>query len=107
GDGAVATTSRMRRRWTSPDGRTAHHIVNPGTGQAAATTTTGATVIARYAWQAEVLAKAAFLDGVTDVDVFGLIESLQAAALICTDRVDLETARWADYVIPSGATPES
>jgi len=63
------------------------------------TTTNGATVIARFGWQAEVLAKAAFLDEVSSDDVFSLIEELGAAALVVTEGIVLPTARWADFVV--------
>ena len=98
-DGALATSSRMRRRWTDGDGNEGHHLLDPSTGRPAATTTNGATVIARFGWQAEVLAKAAFLDEVSSDDVFSLIEQLGAAALIVTEGIVLPTARWADFVV--------
>ncbi len=98
-DGALATSSRLRRRWTDGDGNEAHHLLDPSTGRAAATATTGATVVARYGWQAEVLAKAAFLDDVRPDDVFTLVEQLGAAALVVTEGMVLPTARWADFVV--------
>jgi thiamine biosynthesis lipoprotein len=98
-DGAMATSSRMRRRWTDADGNEGHHLLDPSTGRPAATTTNGATVIARFGWQAEVLAKAAFLDEVSSDDVFSLIEELGAAALVVTEGIVLPTARWADFVV--------
>jgi thiamine biosynthesis lipoprotein len=100
-DGALATSSRMRRRWADEDGNEGHHLLDPSTGRPAATTTNGATVIARFGWQAEVLAKAAFLDEVSSDDVFSLIEELGAAALIVTEGIVLPTARWADFVVMS------
>jgi len=98
-DGALATSSRMRRRWTDGDGNEGHHLLDPTTGRPAATVTNGATVIARYGWQAEVLAKAAFLDDVRSDDVFSLIEELGAAALVVTEGMVLPTAHWADFVV--------
>ena len=98
-DGALATSSRMRRRWSDGAGNEGHHLLDPSTGRPAATTTNGATVIARYGWQAEVLAKAAFLDEVSSDDVFSLIEQLGAAALVVTEGIVLPTARWADFVV--------
>lgn len=102
-DGALATSSRMRRHWTDAEGNEGHHLLDPSTGRPAATTTNGATVIARFGWQAEVLAKAAFLDEVSSDDVFSLIEELGAAALVVTEGIVLPTARWADFVVTDPA----
>ena len=60
-DGAVATSSRCRRRWTRPDGSPAHHLIDPRTGDPAETEVLAATVVAADGWQAEALAKTAFL----------------------------------------------
>jgi len=59
--GAVATSSRTRRTW-GPDGDRRHHLIDPATG-APADTLAAVTVLAARGWQAEVLAKAAFLGG--------------------------------------------
>jgi thiamine biosynthesis lipoprotein len=61
--GAVATSTRTRRTWGAPEDRR-HHLIDPTTGQPARTGVLSATAIAAEAWQAEVLAKAAFLGGV-------------------------------------------
>lgn len=61
-DGAVATSAANRRRWRAGD-RPVHHLVDPRTGLPAATDLTQATVFARFAELADVLAKAAFLLG--------------------------------------------
>jgi FAD:protein FMN transferase len=57
-NGAVATSSRLRRAWGSM-----HHLIDPSTGLPADSGVRSVTVIARSAWEAEVLAKAAFLAG--------------------------------------------
>jgi FAD:protein FMN transferase len=51
-DGAVATSGIGRRAWLGPDGRPAHHLLDPATGRPAFT-----------AQLAEVLAKTALLSG--------------------------------------------
>jgi thiamine biosynthesis lipoprotein len=61
-DGAVATSTTLRRRW-SVDGETRHHIIDPQTGLPSATDLALATVVAGQAWVAEVLAKAVLLAG--------------------------------------------
>jgi thiamine biosynthesis lipoprotein len=60
--GAVATSSRVRRTW-GPAGDRRHHLIDPATGAPAATGLAAVTVLAAHGWQAEVLAKAAFLGG--------------------------------------------
>jgi thiamine biosynthesis lipoprotein len=61
-EGAVATSSVLRRRWS--DGRrTAHHLIDPRTGRPTAGDVVTVTVVAAAAEGAEVLAKAALLTG--------------------------------------------
>jgi thiamine biosynthesis lipoprotein len=62
GNGAIATSTRLRRAWAR-DGRPQHHLIDPRTGEPARTGLASVTVIAGEAWRAEVLAKAAFLAG--------------------------------------------
>ena len=59
--GAVATTSRVKRV-LGPAGER-HHVIDPTTGTSASTGLASATAIAAEGWQAEILAKAAFLAG--------------------------------------------
>ena len=61
-DGAVATSTTLRRRWQS-DGQTRHHLIDPQTGEPSDTDLTLTSVIAAEAWVAEVLAKAVLLAG--------------------------------------------
>ncbi|MEZ5166581.1 MAG: FAD:protein FMN transferase [Acidimicrobiales bacterium] len=61
-EGAVATSSRARRRWRH-EGRAMHHLIDPRTGLPAETDLVAATVVAASAWWAEVLAKAVVIAG--------------------------------------------
>lgn len=61
--GAVATSGLNVRVWRRPDGRFAHHLLDPATGQPAWTGLVGATALAPTAAEAETLAKAALLSG--------------------------------------------
>jgi thiamine biosynthesis lipoprotein len=61
-EGGVATTSQLRRRWSTPRG-TAHHLIDPATGRPAESDVVAATVVAAEAWTAEALTKLAFLAG--------------------------------------------
>ena len=81
--GAVASTWRTKRAWTAPDGTPRHHLIDPATGLPAASGLAGVTVITGQAWQAEVLAKAAFLAG--PVDGAALLASHNAAGLLIAD----------------------
>jgi thiamine biosynthesis lipoprotein len=60
--GAIATSSRMRRAWGVPQDRR-HHLIDPRTGKPADTVVASSTAIAAEGWQAEVIAKAAFVAG--------------------------------------------
>ena len=78
-DGAVATSTTLRRRWTV-DGIERHHLIDPRTGAPADTDLNLVTVIAGTAWAAEVLAKAVLVRG--SAHPFDLIEGTGAHALI-------------------------
>ena len=62
-DGAAATSGIGRRAWLDPDGRPAHHLLDPATGEPAFTGIVQATALAPTAQLAEVLAKTALLRG--------------------------------------------
>jgi thiamine biosynthesis lipoprotein len=64
-EGAAATSSPLQRAWHAA-GRPAHHLIDPHTGQPAATGILQATMVTEEAWRAEVAAKAAFLAGLPD-----------------------------------------
>ena len=63
--GAVATSTRTKRVW-GPAGDRRHHLIDPATGAPAATGLASATILAAEAWQAEVVAKGAFLAGLSE-----------------------------------------
>ena len=62
-EGAVATSGVGRRCWIGPDGRAAHHILDPRSGEPAFTGIVQITALAPSALLAEVYAKAALLSG--------------------------------------------
>lgn len=64
-DGAVATSSRLRRRWRR-GGQTLHHLIDPATGAPADRGVEAAVIVAGEAAWAEVLAKAALVAGPED-----------------------------------------
>ena len=63
GSGAVATSGLNVRIWRRRDGRYAHHLLDPSTGEPAWTGLISATALAESAVAAETLAKAALLSG--------------------------------------------
>ncbi|HWB37701.1 MAG TPA: FAD:protein FMN transferase, partial [Rugosimonospora sp.] len=62
GEGAVATSSSTRRRWTRA-GEVFHHLIDPATAAPARRGVAAAVVVAGTAAWAEVLAKAALIAG--------------------------------------------
>jgi FAD:protein FMN transferase len=80
-EGAVATSTTLRRRWTV-DGSDRHHLIDPWTGEASRSDLTLVSVIASVAWIAEVLAKAELLRG--SARVFDLVGGTGAEALAVT-----------------------
>lgn len=77
-EGALATSTTLRRRWAL-DGVDRHHLIDPASG----TPTHGpvaATVLAARGWQAEILAKAILVGG-TD-EGLALVGAVGADALV-------------------------
>ena len=89
-DGAVATSSRLHRRWSTPHGP-AHHLIDPHRGDPADGSVATATAVAARGWQAEALAKAAFLAG--PLAGLDLLDGLGAGALIVDDDGAILTSR--------------
>lgn len=81
-DGAVATSSRIRRSWHR-HGAKVHHLVDPATGRSTWTGLRSATAIASEGWCAEVAAKAAFLAGADGAA--SALASFGARALLVDD----------------------
>lgn len=81
-DGAVATSTTLRRRWTVA-GDVRHHLIDPLTGEPAITDVNLVTVIAGTAWAAEVVAKAVLIRG--SHHPFDLVDGSGAQALLVTD----------------------
>lgn len=107
GNGGIATSSRLRRRWTGPDGQPAHHLIDPRTGLPAETGLAAVTVVASEAWRAEMLTKAVFLAGPTAGAA--MLDRLDAAGLLITeDRRILPTVHLNDFLLAvdySGGDP--
>jgi thiamine biosynthesis lipoprotein len=63
GSGGVATSGINVRIWRDADGRFAHHLLDPDSGEPAWTSLVGATALGDSALEAETLSKAALLSG--------------------------------------------
>jgi len=85
-EGAVATSTKLRRAWAR-GGQTLHHLIDPRTGEPAESGLASVTVIAGEAWRAEVLAKAAFVAGAEAGAQ--LVARAGATGLLVTDDGDV------------------
>jgi thiamine biosynthesis lipoprotein len=87
-DHGIATSSRLIRQW-SAGGVKRHHLLDPRTGESIQNGLDATTVIAPYAWMAEVLAKAAFVAGPQEGEQ--LVRDLGGAGLLIggLDRIRL------------------
>jgi thiamine biosynthesis lipoprotein len=81
-EGAIATSTKLRRTWTRGD-RSLHHLIDPRTGQPAESGLASVTIVAGDAWRAEVLAKAAFVAGLAEGRA--VVERAGATGLFVTD----------------------
>ncbi|HEX6455796.1 MAG TPA: FAD:protein FMN transferase [Solirubrobacterales bacterium] len=63
GSGGVATSGINVRIWVDAEGRYAHHLLDPATGEPAWTGLVGATALGETALEAETLSKTALLSG--------------------------------------------
>ena len=61
--GGIATSGLNIRIWREPDGRFAHHLLDPSTGRPAWTGLIGVTALGDTALEAETLSKIALLSG--------------------------------------------
>ena len=96
--GGLATSTVLRRRWRV-GGRPSHHVIDPRTGAPADTGVVAATVVARTAWQAEVLAKAALTRPLDEAQ--RLVADIGADAVLVDEVGGLHpTEGFASFAIP-------
>jgi thiamine biosynthesis lipoprotein len=81
-EGAIATSTRLRRAWER-GGEPMHHLIDPRTGRPADSGLASVTIVSGEAWRAEVLAKAAFLAGVAEAPE--LVRATGATGLLVTE----------------------
>ncbi len=83
GQGAVATSTVMKRRWRQA-GRERHHLIDPRTSQPARAGWVSVTVMATHAVTAEVLAKALLIGGPSVAR--GLLDRHPGASFVAVDH---------------------
>lgn len=92
-DGAVATSSTLKRVWHK-EGKSANHLINVHTGESMTTNVVTVSVIAVSASIAEVITKAGF----TRRDFLTWVPTLGAAAFVVyRDGTTAQSANWKDY----------
>lgn len=101
--GGLATSTVLRRRWRI-DGRPQHHVIDPRTGAPADTGVVAATALARTAWQAEVLAKAALTRPLDEA--LALVSGIGADAVLVDDVGGLHpTPGFEAFRVPATPAP--
>ena len=92
-DGAVATSSTLKRTWDN-DGRSANHLIDVHTGQSMASNVVTVSVVAVSSGIAEVITKAGF----TRKDFLSWVPTLGAAAFVVyRDGTTAQSVNWKDY----------
>ncbi len=94
--GALATSGSSRRRWLQ-DGVERHHLIDPRTGEPAASGLRSVTVAAATCRQAEVGATAAFVLGAAEGAA--LVEKHRLAGLLTGTRGVDAVGRWPDQQV--------
>jgi thiamine biosynthesis lipoprotein len=79
-DGGVATSGTTVRNWTTADGTTAHHLIDPVTGHPVADASLSATVLAADAATAESFATAAMM--LPAPDAIAMLDAVHLAGLV-------------------------
>jgi thiamine biosynthesis lipoprotein len=96
----VATSGTTVHRWVSAmDGAVRHHLIDPRTGDAAASDVVQATVLAGSAATAEILAKAAVILGVRQGIPFLEERGARAAILVTADGACLATTATIPWLV--------
>ncbi len=89
-EGAVTTSTTLRRSWPGPGGERLHHLIDPTTGRPSTTDVVAVTTCSSQAWWAEVAAKAALLAG--SAGALGVLAELGTPGIAVT--ADGGILRW-------------
>ncbi len=82
-EGAVVTTTKVRRAWKL-NGSYVHHLIDPATGEPADTGLASVSIVAGEAWWAEIWSKAAFVAGAARADA--ALAEAEVVAFLVDDR---------------------
>jgi len=94
----VATSGVAARHWTTSDGRTAHHLIDPSRGVPSSTHTVSATVLASDGATAEAFATASMM--VEAADAVMMLDALGLAGLLVADDGQLfRTSTLKDFTV--------
>ncbi len=97
-DSSVVTSGTDYRRWQTADGQPQHHIIDPRTGQSAASDVLSVSVVHPYAPTAEAYAKAVLVLG-SHSGLDWLDQQWDAAGMVvCHDGTVLATSRWLAFM---------
>jgi thiamine biosynthesis lipoprotein len=95
GIGAIATSSQLKRRW-STGATEAHHLMDAATGASAVSDAQTVSVIAAAGWYAEVLTKAGFVRDTADF--LAWLPTVGAAGSVIDTTGTLHASpNWQDY----------
>ncbi len=90
--GALATSSILVHRWTGPDGRAVHHLVDPRTGEPGGAGLLAVTVAGPDPAWAEVWSKSLFLCGAAGIATTARARGLAAWWVLDDGRVEMTAA---------------
>jgi thiamine biosynthesis lipoprotein len=89
---AIATSSVRISRWTAPDGRPVHHLIDPRTGEPGGGGLLAVTVVARDPAWAEVWSKSLFLEGASGIATVARAAGLAAWWVGTDGRLEMTPA---------------
>lgn len=94
--GGLATSSRLKRTFTSDDGKDTHHLIDPTTGESLESDVLTVTVLAPTSWQAEVVAKVGFSK--SPAEFLQMVRKLGfRAGVVLSDGQWLRSSDWPEY----------
>jgi thiamine biosynthesis lipoprotein len=103
GSGGIATSGISARSWLDGEGKAAHHLIDPSTGEPCRTGLIGATALASTALEAEVLAKQAVLLG--PIEGLSLLGPGGGLVVHEDGRVEIAGQARVRFRIPGAAVP--
>ncbi len=94
--GSLATSSRLKRQFSSDDGQKTHHLMDASSGMSMESDVLTVTVLAPTAWQAEVIAKVGFVKPPAEFLHFAKKLGVRAG-VVSEDGRWLRSSDWPEY----------